>query len=268
MNYRTLFIISALILIVGIGGILFLPSGENTTQGETQNTSTDSGKEQIVEKVIIVAELKRDVAKNTLLQADDYNLTEIKMPETSPLTANDLKPLLDDSSKNSLQGYLVTENLKAGSLLSPSTVLSPKDPNFLLSSVGSDQEVAFRVYVKADERYLLDTLRGGDYVSVYSQQISADSRNSNEREDLIKVSDKVLVLLTKEFKTGDDNVGAATDHSNKDYIGYLSLKVDNEQVKRFYQLYKDSKLIVLPTTDETKNSNNRGVFIRKLRGQQ
>lgn len=266
MNYRMLFIISFLTLVVGIGGILFMPtSGEGE---DSQTFVTQPQVEKKVEKVITIAELKRDVKKGTLLQSDDYAISQVTVSEDNPLINNDLSNVLANSSSHSLQGYLIGDNLSSGSLLSNMMIISPDDPRFLMSSIDTKQEVAYRIYIKSDERYLLDTIHSGDYVSIYNQKNALDSRNIYDKSDLVKVSGKLLVLQTKEFQEpSDNNTGTPNDHKNQDYIGYINVKVDSDKVKKFYNLDKGSKLIVLPETSNNENINHRGVFIRKLRGQ-
>ena len=89
--------------------------------------------------------------------------------------------------------------MKSGSLLSGKAIISPNDPQFYTASLDPNQEVAYRVYLKQGEDYILNTITGGDNVAVYSQQISGDSRNTYDRKDLVKVSGKVLVLHAKKF---------------------------------------------------------------------
>ncbi|OOF69795.1 flp operon protein C [Rodentibacter caecimuris] len=266
MNYRMLFIISFLILAVGVGGILFIPSGNDGIGANSQNNdSIKESQEKKVEKLIILAELKHDVIKGTLLQADDYSLNEINVSEDNPMVVYDLSEVIKDSPVT-LQGYLVNENLQGGSLLSSEKVISPNDPKFLISGINTKEEVAFRIYIKESERYLLDTVKGGDYVSIYSQYFSSDDmNNTRERSDLARIADRVLVLQAKAFN--DEEIKNASSDS-KDNFGYISVKVNVEQVAKIYKLYKESKLIVLPSEGKDKSSEHRGISIRKLRGQQ
>ncbi|AET15839.1 TPA: flp operon protein C [Pasteurella multocida] len=267
MNYRMLFIISLLTLVVGVGGILFMPTGDSSSVGEGGVALSETEKKP--EKLITLAELKRDIQAGNLLQVEDYSLTEIKVTEDNPLINNDLTDVLALSKFKTLQGHLISENLKSGSLLSPSVVISPNDSRFLMSSLDTKQEIAFRIYLKPTERYILDTLRSGDYVSVYNQKIAYRAREESiDKNSLIKIINKLLVLQVYVFQVLDENNDSAKkeDELAGEYIGYISLKVNANQAKMFYELEKDSKLIVLPSVDEAESSNNRGVFIRKLRG--
>ncbi|MGC6247738.1 flp operon protein C [Bisgaard Taxon 45] len=263
MNYRTLFIISFLTLAIGIAGILFLPTDGGNTLAVDSSGQVIS--EEKPKKQIVLVELKKDIAKGTLLQSDDYVFSEITVAEDNPLVTNDLKNVIFAAPSKSLQGYLVSENVKSGSLLSPDFIVAPNDSRFLLANLDSRQEVAFRVYLRPDERYLLDSVKVGDSVSVYNQKIATGEENNHDRSELVRLSDKLLVLQVKEFLEDDQNKGTYSEYRSKDYIGFVSLKVNVEQVKHFYSLDKESKLIVLPADE--KSTNHRGLFIRKLRGQ-
>lgn len=275
MNYRTLLIISVLTLAVGIGGIMFMPTGEENS--ESQQTSItnqqESQTEKKPEKLILTAELRNDVDKGHLLQADDYVLNEISVEEESLLIANDLRDAVNKNGIQGLQGYLMAENMRAGSFLSSKSIISPSDPRFFTSSLDPNQEVAYRVYIKAEDSYILHTISGGDYITVYNQQIAGDSRNTYDRKDLVKVSGKVLVLQAKAFSDSEDENAPegkkASDGlpNEQEYVGYVALKVTAEQAKKFYSLDRESKLVILPAESNTQNIDSRGVFIRKLRGQ-
>lgn len=196
MNYRTLLIISVLTLAVGIGGIMFTPAFDNTENQQTIiiNNQSVPEAEKKPEKLILTAELKNDVSKGHLLQADDYILNEISVPEDSTLVDNDLREATTKNGIQGLQGYLMAENVRAGSFLSNKSIISPNDPRFFTSSLNPNQEVAYRIYVRSGDDYILNTILSGDYVSVYSQQIASDSRNTYDRKDLVKVLGKAVVL--------------------------------------------------------------------------
>ena len=275
MNYRTLLIISVLTLAVGIGGIMFMPTGGENTENQqtTIINQPEPQTEKKPEKLILTAELKNDVDKGHLLQADDYVLNEISVVEDSPLIANDLRDAVVKNGIQGLQGYLMAENMRAGSFLSSKSIISPNDPRFFTSSLDPNQEVAYRVYIKAEDSYILHTISGGDYIAVYNQQIAGDSRNTYDRKDLVKVSGKVLVLQAKTFSASPDANAPEAEKAadgipnNQEYAGYVALKVTAEQAKKFYSLDRESKLVILPAESNTQDIDSRGVFIRKLRGQ-
>ncbi|WP_386695785.1 flp operon protein C [Lonepinella sp. MS14435] len=262
MNYRILFFISFLILAVGLGGLFLIPSSnESDSDVGLENQTTEikeQGKEQ---KLITTAVLTRNVTKGSLLQAEDYTLSDLTVDIDSPLVDKDVKSWIDNSANHSLQGFLMSENLTKDSFLSKDNIISPDDTRFLLSSVDGKREVAYRIYVKPEDAYLLDTVLAGGSVSIFGQQ-TAKGFDSADRNELIKVIDNVLVLYTKKFS---DNEIQRSD--SKDFAGYITVKVEADQVQNAYSVAKESKLIVLPTNTEASTINHRGMFIRKLRGQ-
>ena len=270
MNYRALFLVSILIIVIGLFGLLMMPSSSDTPEPAQQTTvdaSTTAPAGDAApknEKVIIVAQTSRDINQGTLLQAGDYVLNELNVTEDSPLIANDLKPMIDASKLQGLQGYLMAESVKSGSFLSPNTIVSPTDPRFLKSSLDPKQEVAYRIYIKPAERYLLDTLSSGEYVSIYSQQADPNS----EKMNLFKVLDHILVLQVNTFNQNDENnASTQNDIYSRDHVGYISIKTNASNVKNFYALDREAKLIALPSYTKDDQINYRGVYIRKLRGQ-
>ena len=272
MNYRVLFLVSLVILVVGVIGLVVFPSGggEETPQAEIAGQPDDTSApaaEKPAERLITVAQLKRDIAQGTLLQAGDYELSELNVAEDSPLINNDLKSFFETSKTQSLQGHLMAESVKAESFITPAMVISPKDPRFLVSSLDPKQEVAYRIYVQAPERYILDTVNSGSYVSIYSQQNNGDSENNGERMDLVKLADNLLVLQVNIYEAQTEgNQGTENDNFRRDYLGYVNVKINAEQVKSLYTLDKTAKLIVLPTAVKDENINRRGSLIRNIRG--
>lgn len=268
MNYRALFLVSIFIILIGLFGLFMMPSSETpqeTPQITVDSPSATEGSTSQNQRLIIIAQTNQDINQGRLLQAGDYILNELNVAEDSPLIANDLKPIIDASRTQGLQGYLMAESIKAGSFLSPNTIISPEDPRFLKSSLDPKQEVAYRIYIKESERYLLDTLSSGEYVSIYSQQKDPDSDKMN----LFKVLDHIVVLQVHVFNPNDEsNSGAQDDFYSRGYVGFISVKTNANNVRNFYSLDKDARLIALPNYVKDDEINYRGVYIRKLRGQQ
>lgn len=270
MNYRALFIISILILVVGVGGLFFLPSPSEETPAQTTEAPppppppVEVEEKKIVEVLVTTATANRDLKKGMLLQADDYTLSQVKVEETSPLVESDLSELIKSGDSGTLQGFLVAENLTSGSLLSKNNVISPNDTRFLISSLDPTQEVAYRIYIKEPEQYILDTLRQGDSVSIYNQQRDLD-RSDTEKMNLVKLVDNLTVLQVKIFKTNDVESQESGVIQNTDFLGYVAVKLNAAKLKELYSLENGSKLIVMPS-HKAGPTNHRGAFVRELRG--
>ncbi|MDP8170821.1 flp operon protein C [Pasteurella skyensis] len=274
MNYRVLFIISFLILGIGFAG-LFLSTDETkttsteTTQAPTQTQNVKSQKKEtpkIKTVVITVAVVKKDLIKGHLLQESDYQISNVplKIPEggDDPLLAYDLKPIFREADVNSLQGFLLQQNVAKNSILNPVNVLSPHSPDFLMSSLEPSQEVAYQVSIQQADSYLLQTLKGGNYVSIYSFQ-DGQGKANQYRNDLVKIVDNLLVLQTISLKGDEER--KSKKQKPTDVVGFIALKMTAEQVKVLYSLPKGARLILLPVAKPTP-TKARGTFIRKLRG--
>ena len=86
---------------------------------------------------------------------------------------------------------------------------------------------------------------------------------------MFKVLDHILVLQVNTFNQTDENdSGAQNDIYSRDHVGYISIKTNASNVKNFYALDREAKLIALPSYTKDDQINYRGVYIRKLRGQQ
>lgn len=259
MNYRILFLLAGVVLAIGIGGLFFLPTEETS---ESQPSAPQVEAVKVPEVVIMTAVVNKNLTKGKLLQAEDYTLSELTVEETSPLVKSDLKPFMEQAQSQSLQGFLVAENLTEGSLLSTNHLIAPNDDRFLISSLDPKQEVAYRIYLEASEQYLLDTLRQGDKVSIFNQQQDSTQR-STEKKNLVKLVDNLTVLRVQTLNNEKEESG---NNQKQPYIGYLAVKINAQNVQTFYSLENRSKLIVLPS-HRSEATNHRGTLIRKLRGQ-
>ncbi|QLB12355.1 pilus assembly protein CpaB [Bisgaardia hudsonensis] len=259
MNYKVLFTVSFLILAIAFVGLFIIPNNNNSNSNSIENTQQILPELTKKEEVLITtASIKKDVTAGKLLQAQDYQLSEFTVEVDNSLVEYNLKPLIDASPDHSLQGFLTTQHLKTDSLLSPQVLISPNDPKFLVSSIDPKQEVAYRVYIHSPERYILDTLQSGGYVSIYNHQNVVGNANPDQT-DLIKLLDKQLVLYSKTYTAEELN------NTKNDVVGYVAIRLKAEQLKPLYSLPKDTRLILLPT-DKSTPTNKRGALIRKLRG--
>ncbi|MBR0573546.1 MULTISPECIES: flp operon protein C [Pasteurellaceae] len=266
MNYRVLFIMSLFILFVGFAGLFFMPNSFSEQAPLPIKDSSQKIKDFVEDvsskrQVIITATSNKDLNKGMLLKEEDYQLSEmtieVKEGDDEPLLSHDLKLLFEKSKHNSLQGFLLNQNITKGSILAPKVLVSPDSSEFLISSIDPKQEVAYKVSVDINSDYILQTTKAGTYVSVYSYQGGVGRENQN-RNDLIKVVDNVLVLQTNTIPKEEQD-------KNTRITGFVTLKMTAEQVKKLYTLPMGANLVLLPT-DKPTPVDARGIFIRKLRG--
>lgn len=257
MNYRVLFIISFLILAMGLSGLFFMFPDENQTAPAQHQTAGEqpAAKRQTA---VLLAQTTRSVPQGALLQAGDYAFNELSVDSDDPRLTFDLKPLFENTDNYSLQGYLVKQPLQAGSFLSANLLLSPQHPDYLFSSLDPKREVPYRIYIRHGERYIFDSLKTGAVVSISSQQAMRGVNGT-----LIRLIDNAVVLQTKIYTQEEQLLD-----KDRNIFGYVTVKLDVEQMKKFYSLPKDAHLIVLPNNEPPQGAtNHRGIYVRKLRGQ-
>ncbi|MDG2952928.1 flp operon protein C [Exercitatus varius] len=257
MNYRVLFIISFLILAMGLSGLFFMFPDENQT-APAQNQTAGEQPAAKRQTAVLLAQTTRSVAQGALLQAGDYAFNELSVDSDDPRLKFDLKPLFENTDNYSLQGYLVKQPLQAGSFLSANLLLSPQHPDYLFSSLDPKREVPYRIYIRHGERYIFDSLKTGAVVSISSQQAMRGVNGT-----LIRLIDNAVVLQTKIYTQEEQLLD-----KDRNIFGYVTVKLDVEQMKKFYSLPKDAHLIVLPNNELPQGAtNHRGIYVRKLRGQ-
>ncbi|MDG2948716.1 flp operon protein C [Bisgaard Taxon 10/6] len=257
MNYRVLFIISFLILAMGLSGLFFMFPDENqNTPAQNQTAGEQPAAKR--QTAVLLAQTTRSVPQGTLLQAGDYAFNELSVDSDDPRLKFDLKPLFENTDNYSLQGYLVKQPLQAGSFLSANLLLSPQHPDYLFSSLDPKREVPYRIYIRHGERYIFDSLKTGAIVSISSQQAMRGVNGT-----LIRLIDNAVVLQTKIYTQEEQLLD-----KDRNIFGYVTVKLDVEQMKKFYSLPKDAHLIVLPNNEPPQGAtNHRGIYVRKLRGQ-
>ncbi|MDP8079597.1 SAF domain-containing protein [Phocoenobacter skyensis] len=272
MNYRVLFIISFLILGIGFAG-LFL-STEDTPIAPVKTTQTQNAKSEekttpkVTTVMITVAVVKKDLVKGHLLQESDYQISNVPLKivegETVSLLDYNLKSIFIKEKVKTLQGFLLQQNVAKDSILNPSDILSPHSPDFLVASLEPSQEVAYQVPIRQSDSYLLQTIKGGNYVSIYSFQNSLGRANQH-RNDLVKIIDDLLVLQIIRLKQNEDETEQWQQDKSSTVVGFIALKMTAKQIKLLYSLPKEARLILLPV-DKPSSNKARGTFIRKLRG--
>lgn len=268
MNYRLLFIISFLVLSIGVVGLVFVDGDDEP--------ATDSSAQQVVYKdvVVMTATAERDVKQGRILQADDYRILSrtfrVREDEANvqhiPEMAFDISDILhaDEERKGSLLGFLSKENVSTGSYFHPNMLISPKDKNYIASTLDLNTQVAYVIPVDEKNEFLLTTLEAGMNVSLFVQSGNhqGDQSDYGEKNDtkngLIKVVDFVPVLRVSTAKKGEASVSAG--------VGSITVRLNVEELKRIYSLPpRRNRLIILPVLD-AQPTDSQGLFVNQLKG--
>ena len=263
MNYRILFLISVLVLLVGLGGLFMLPSESNESNNTNTTETTQPQNTAPAKKAIKIAMAKKNLPSGSILKQDDYQINELQVDVTSTLVAEDVSELLLENA-TALNGFLISSPSTSGHFLAKSSLVSPSDERFLFYTVGKD-EVVFRVYIRLENQFILDTLKSGDIVGLFAQQQDFSRANSDEHQRFDEILQNLEVVKINRFGGG---MSVTKTEEEKDYAGYVSVRMKANLVKEILSLTKSRSLLVLPQGQsvDSKTLNKRGLSVRSLRG--
>lgn len=261
MNYRILFFISILILAIGVGGLFMMPTGQSEAVSPTDSTASPAQKEP-KKKNIKVAVARQSLSAGSILKEGDYQVSDMQVEEESVLMKDDVSDALVQNN-DSLNGLVISEPVLDGRFVPSQALIAPTDERFLFYTVDKD-EVIYRVYIRNENQFALDTLRSGDIVGLYALQKDLASGYSDEQRRFDPVLQNLEVVKINRFVKDDKN--SALPEFN-DYAGYVSVRMKADQVKNVLSLTKSRSLLVLPQAEtSTQPLNQRGLTIRSLRG--
>lgn len=274
MNYRMLFILALLILTVGVIGLVLMPTNdENDSNIKKEEVSQpkQEEKQEIPQVEITLVKLNRDIARGELLQDSDLEISKQSVAENNPIKNKDFKTAENDSQlanakdvqslTNALQGFAAAKDLKAGTLIISDDVISPNDERFSFFAIDANKEVAYRLCVRAEETYSLDTLKANDIVS-----INAIDDQEVKDKNLTAILPTVKLLHIKKNEPDEDG-------KLPECYANVRLKLSLEQLKQLYEakrlfVNRISHFLLLPAqpVKEKEEVEQRGKFIRSLRG--
>jgi len=243
---------------VGLGGLFMMPN-----QADNNASSQSYTAEIIDKKEIKMAMATKDLPAGAILKQQDYQINELQVEENSPLINDDVTHLLAQNS-NKLDGFLIAEKAANGRFLARDTLISPTDERFLFYTVAKD-EVVYRVYIRLENQFVLDTLKSGDIVGIFAHQKDFARGNSEENRRFDQILQNLEVVKIDRFT--EEN---KAPEEFKEYAGYASVRMKADKVKEILSLTQSRSLVVLPqehmTNEETLNK--RGLSVRSLRGRQ
>lgn len=264
MNYRLLFIISFLILGIGLGGLFFVQNNNDAPPVQIEVSNT----EQYKDVVITVAIAERDISQGEILKAEDYRLTTKTLRVKDNEEANDLpemilnvQPIIEAGGTGSLLGFLCQENVAKGSYLSQKMLLSPNSEEYISAIIDPNTQVAYVLPVDQTESYLLKTIKTGMNVSLYIK-LERDN-DDNVKEGLVKILDYIPVLRVNVSQEKDKESSKESTS-----VGSLVLKLSVAELKQLYNIPRSvylNHLIALPAT-EPMPIKSHGLYIYQLRG--
>ncbi|VEJ08871.1 hypothetical protein [Actinobacillus delphinicola] len=258
MNYRLLFIISFLILGVGVVGLVVMNKSHDDERAEIRHQEQVVAQKPVYRNVVLeTAVATKDLAKGTVLQVGDYKVTTktysipVKADEKKaiPQIVFNIRPDLDQTDNGTLSAFLLTENVTKGSMIDPKVLISPKSDDYIVANLDPNKDIAYTLTIPLDQSYLLTTLKTGAHVSLFGQFYRDNKSN------LVKVLDYLQVL----------RIDKPNAKSNSGIAGRIVLKMTLKQLKQLYRLESGISLVALPAAAPAA-VNSESLLIRQLRG--
>ena len=254
MNHRMLFILSIVVIVVGVCGIFI----QNTQHQPVGVHKSESTRELAPEQKIMVAEALRDLKPYDILTAEDYRLISMRISST-------MKDYRDISylSNKGLVGALVRNHVAKGAFIIPAEIISPTDSSFISASL-REGEVPFSLPIFSSGDYILSTTRSGDKMDVYIRLIEVDR---NKKSDVglmgegssgaakntpqyvtMRLLNNVTVLESKRFdkKKEDGQEKKRFTHEKEEPIGSITLRLNQRQVVELIAVAKTGEFFLLP----------------------
>lgn len=247
MNHRVLFFLSIIVIAVGVAGIFIQRYQHPTPQTQTQTVNVSGT------KVITIAEASRALHPYTILQPEDYKIRTLEVDNTK----DDVRDLSSLSSLD-LNGYLVRNNIPAGSAIIPRLIEAPVSQTFIMHSLRGN-ELPYSYAVKPSEAYLLSSLKVGNHVSLFIRITEVERKNKdavNYVPDSGGSSDNklkkfalspVLIGLSildvqQDKKKEEKNYSADPDAP----VGRIILRMNQEQLANLRVVEKAGEIILFP----------------------
>lgn len=258
MNYRILFVIAFLILIVGVVGIFYvIPDDAPPAEQAVAQAPQPEPAPVVNTKTVLLAKVTEDFAKGQILRSQDFTLSEESVPETDAVGKNDLSGLLVEG--RSLEGFTVSQNLAKGSYITPNIAVAPDDERFMFYTLDPKNEVAYQLCIEQKDASSLDTLQAGENVGVY---VFVPEERANVK--FSPLFNAVKLLQLKKTPVDEENPNA-----NASCAFTVRLKLTLDQVKKMYAIKLPDQLpnrfLLLPAESE-QPAQRHGTLIRSLRG--
>lgn len=257
MNYRVLFVLSIIVICVGIGGIYM-----QNKQSKIVYPLIEEKKE--IENTIMVAEALRDLHRYDILTADDYKLTSLKISSS----INDSRDISSISSGD-IHGALIKNNVSKGMYLTPEIFVLSNSPDFASSSLRPD-ELPYSLKISSPDDYLLSAIKGGDRVSLFIRVIEIDkSKTSNvglvpegsvsaSREtpkySIIRLFRNLTILGSKRYEKNDKEKNKYNLDKEEEFVGEIMIRLNQLQLAKLMTVEKTGEIFLLPEGSDNQKS--------------
>ncbi|POT57845.1 hypothetical protein C3432_07840 [Citrobacter amalonaticus] len=246
---RKLVIVYILMILVGIVGIFIF--SKNEPDKDVQPLVQTKQDEPSIEIQSVV--LMKDLARGTILTADDYRINTIKKKESEVTTA-ERKAI---KGLENIVGWALKSDLSKDSMVTLNNVAKPGTNEyfelFLLPG-----NVVYTFTLQSNENYLLDNVKTGtgvDIYLIYGREVGRDMKEnivspptSVTGRSLKKViANKRVLAINKAKQKEKDGIYTIAEGSQ------IIVELNNDDVKILRGLETGTKLALFPATDKDQH---------------
>lgn len=257
MSKKYSLIINIAMIVIGIIGMLLYFVADKRATSKPQQTQ--QVQQPIEEESISVAVAKRELAGGTVLSTGDFIMETRKIPKGS----SDKENYSLNTQANGINGWMVKNDISAGSTIPVKEILEPGTPDYIKMSVKPGQ-IVYGFSIKKADSYLFTNLKAGGGIDIYLSYKLVTSKTDdgqvntkgsletsqtfigNRRFKLLLKNKKILSLQT--LKKGGVASKLVSDDNPLANEGYMLVELSPDEV-RILKGLDGGKFYIFPTTD-------------------
>ncbi|WP_318377880.1 hypothetical protein [Enterobacter sp.] len=251
MNKKYALIINIAMLVVGLIGILiyFAINKKPAVVVQAPPVVEQQVKEpEVIKENITVAVAQKDLKKGKLLNAEDFVLKTLNIPEGS--NEKDLYAI----SKN-IDSWMTGNDITAGSYIPKESLIEPGSEQYVAMSVRPGN-IVYGFSIKQTDSYLFTNAHAGEGLDIYlsynlmkitnengdvstTPTVNTTDEINDRHFKLLMKNKKILFIKSNNLKVGDNPL------TNE---GYVLVELTPAEVRTLKGL-DDAKLYIFPTTE-------------------
>ncbi|WP_318357405.1 hypothetical protein [Enterobacter sp.] len=251
MNKKYALIINIAMLVVGLIGILiyFAINKKPAVVVQAPPVVEQQVKEpEVIKENITVAVAQKDLKKGKLLNAEDFVLKTLNIPEGS--NEKDLYAI----SKN-IDSWMTGNDITAGSYIPKESLIEPGSEQYVAMSVRPGN-IVYGFSIKQTDSYLFTNAHAGEGLDIYlsynlmkitnengdvstTPKVNTTDEINDRHFKLLMKNKKILFIKSNNLKVGDNPL------TNE---GYVLVELTPAEVRTLKGL-DDAKLYIFPTTE-------------------
>lgn len=245
---KSALIIYILMIVMGGVGILFYMKSAYTPTPATSEMQANSSTE-----TIIVAVAQHDLAANSILKKDDFQLKSISVSPDSTDMQFDLK-------ENDLTHWAVKSAVAKGSYLQPNALVEPGSDDYIAMFI-TPGNVLYPFELDTSDNYLLTNVKSGASVDIYLAY--GLRQNDNGSEEIISPAKSIRdtrlkPLMVNRRVLAIRRVNMDEKEKAQENRSQLLVELRDAEIKLLKGLEGSARILLFPTVGSPIDSRSRG----------